>query len=57
MRSTPRDTVAGIATLLEPLTATGLGVGLFGERLGPAGVLGALLLLTAITLLALDRDE
>lgn len=56
LRRTPA-TVAGIATLLEPLTATGLGVGLFGERLGPAGALGALFLLTAISLLALGRDE
>ena len=45
-------TVAGIATLLEPLTATALGVLWFGERLGPTGWLGALLLLTAFAALA-----
>jgi DME family drug/metabolite transporter len=50
LRRTPA-TAAGIATLLEPLTATALGVGVFGERLGLAGVLGALLLLGAIALL------
>jgi len=44
--------VAGIASLMEPLTATLLGVGLFGERLGAAGAAGALLLLVAMGLLA-----
>jgi len=43
--------VAGVMTLVEPLTATLLGVWLFGERLGPAGVAGAALLLSAIALL------
>lgn len=43
--------VAGVVTLLEPLTATLLGVWLFGERLGPAGAGGAVLLLSAIALL------
>ena len=33
--------VAGVVTLLEPLTATLLGVLVFGERLGAAGVVGA----------------
>jgi DME family drug/metabolite transporter len=54
LRAVPAS-VAGIASLLEPLTATLLGVGLFGERLGVAGVLGALLLFTALGLLA-PRD-
>jgi len=45
-------TMAGIATLLEPLTATALGVLWFGERLGPTGWLGALLLCTAFAALA-----
>jgi len=44
---------AGVAALLEPLTATLLGIALFGERLGPGGWLGALLLLAALALLAL----
>lgn len=43
---------AGITSLLEPLTATLLGVLLFGERLGAAGAAGALLLLGALALLA-----
>ena len=50
LRDVPAS-VAGIASLAEPLTATLLGVGLFGERLGAAGVLGGLLLLGAIALL------
>src|SRR6266850_2288116 len=38
---------AGVASLLAPLTATLLGVILFGERLGVAGWAGAVLLLIA----------
>ena len=49
-------TVAGITTLLEPLTASTLGVFLFGERLGAAGTIGAILLLTAIALLTARRN-
>lgn len=55
LRRTPA-TVAGIVTLLEPLTATALGIGAFGERLGVGGAFGALLLLGAIALLAVKRD-
>jgi DME family drug/metabolite transporter len=47
--------VAGVTTLLEPLTATILGVALFGERLGAGGWLGALLLLIALGLLIVYR--
>jgi DME family drug/metabolite transporter len=43
--------VAGVASLMEPLTATLLGVFLFGERLGAAGVVGAVLLFAALGLL------
>jgi len=43
--------VAGVASLMEPLTATLLGVCLFGERLGAAGVIGAVLLFAALGLL------
>lgn len=42
--------VAGIVSLFEPLTATLLGAFLFGERLGPNGIVGALLLFAAVTL-------
>lgn len=42
---------AGIASLLEPLTATALGVLIFGERLGAAGAGGAVLMLVAFGLL------
>ncbi len=45
-------TAAGVATLLEPLTAAALGVLAFGERLGTAGWAGAALLLAALALLA-----
>ncbi len=45
-------TAAGVATLLEPLTAAALGVLVFGERLGTAGWAGAALLLAALALLA-----
>jgi DME family drug/metabolite transporter len=44
--------VAGIASLVEPLTATLLGVVVFGERLGVAGAAGAMLLLSALAILA-----
>ncbi|HUM15459.1 MAG TPA: EamA family transporter [Candidatus Nitrosotalea sp.] len=44
-------TAAGIVSLLEPLTATALGLLVFGERLGTVGFTGALLLLTALALL------
>ncbi len=49
-------TAAGIVSLLEPLTATTLGLLVFGERLGAIGTAGALLLLAALTLLALARE-
>jgi DME family drug/metabolite transporter len=48
--------VSGVVTLLEPLTATLLGVALFGERLGGAGVAGAVLLFAAIGLLITGRE-
>jgi drug/metabolite transporter, DME family len=44
-------TAAGIVSLLEPLTATTLGLAVFGERLGAAGAMGALLLLAALVVL------
>ncbi|MBM4440045.1 MAG: EamA family transporter [Candidatus Rokubacteria bacterium] len=46
---------AGIVALLEPLTATLLGVALFGERFGALGLIGAVLLLGAVALLV--REE
>jgi DME family drug/metabolite transporter len=51
MRSTSA-TVTSMLTLCEPLTAALLAWLLFGERLGPFGILGALLLLSTIFLLA-----
>lgn len=44
-------TAAGLAALLEPLTATTLGVLLFGERVATTGLIGAVLLLAALALL------
>lgn len=52
LRGTP-VIISGILTLLEPLTATTLGVLFFGDRLGASGALGAGLLLGAIALLTL----
>ena len=48
-------TAAGIVSLLEPLTATTLGLLVFGERLGAVGFTGALLLLAALALLTTAR--
>jgi DME family drug/metabolite transporter len=48
-------TAAGIVSLLEPLTATTLGLLVFGERLGAVGAAGALLLLAALALLTTAR--
>ena len=50
-------TTAGVATLLEPLTAATLGVLLFGERLGAIGWAGAALLLAALGVLAGSSSE
>jgi DME family drug/metabolite transporter len=47
LRSTPAE-VAAVLTLLEPLAATALGVGLLGERLSAADTAGAALLLLAV---------
>jgi DME family drug/metabolite transporter len=44
-------TAAGVGSLLEPLTATILGMAAFGESLGGTGLLGAGLLLGAVALL------
>ncbi len=54
MRTTPATT-ASITTLAEPLTSALLAWLLFGERLGPSGGLGALLLLGTLLLLYTDR--
>jgi DME family drug/metabolite transporter len=45
-------TTAGVVSLLEPLTATTLGVMVFGESLGALGMAGAALLLAALLLIA-----
>ena len=42
---------ASVASLVEPLTATGLALILFGEHLGASGLLGAALLIGAIVFL------
>jgi DME family drug/metabolite transporter len=48
-------TAAGIVSLLEPLTATLLGLVAFGESLGAPGSAGAALLLASLVLLARTR--
>ncbi|MEQ8967492.1 MAG: EamA family transporter [Azospirillaceae bacterium] len=50
-------TVAGLVTLVEPLTATALAAILFGERLGPTGAAGAGLLIGGLALLATERQR
>jgi len=54
LRTTP-VTVSGILTLMEPLTATMLGVVFFGDRLGLTGGIGTTLLVGAVALLTLRR--
>ena len=54
LRGTP-VTVSGILTLMEPLTASVLGVVFFGDRLGVTGGVGAILLLGAVFLLTLRK--
>jgi DME family drug/metabolite transporter len=56
LRHVPAST-AGVVALLEPLTATLLGVAAFGERLGAAGAVGGLLLLAGIGLLLAARPR
>jgi DME family drug/metabolite transporter len=48
-------TVSGVLTLVEPLTATLLGVLFFGDRLGLSGGVGAALLLSAVLALTIRR--
>jgi DME family drug/metabolite transporter len=47
LRGAPASTAA-LLSLLEPLTATVLSVAFLGNRLGPAGIAGAVLLATAV---------
>jgi DME family drug/metabolite transporter len=48
---------ASVVTLVEPLTAAVLAWLLFGERLGPLGLVGAALLLGAVILLTSGKTE
>ena len=56
LRSTPSG-AAVIATLIEPVTAVLIAVVLLNEQLTPAGVLGSLLILTAIASLGRQSPE
>jgi DME family drug/metabolite transporter len=56
LRTTPSRT-AVVATLLEPVTAVLIAVLLLGERLTPAGALGAALIVAAIATLGLRPAE
>jgi DME family drug/metabolite transporter len=49
-------TVAGISSLLEPLTATVLGLVIFHEHLGLLGAVGGILLLAGLVLLVTDQE-
>ena len=51
----PPSSVAGIVALLEPLTATALGVFAFGERLSPSDIAGAALMFAALAVLLTAR--
>ena len=52
---TTRVTVSGVLTLMEPLTATFLGILFFGDRLGLGGAIGVVLLLRAVVALTTRR--
>lgn len=52
-----RPTAAALATMLEPLTATVLAVGWYGERLSFAGVLGVVLIVGALGLYYLAPER
>jgi len=52
-----KASTASVITMLEPLTATMLAWLLFDERLGMAGMLGALLLLAAIAVLYRGKES
>lgn len=54
LRTVPA-TAAAIVSLLEPLGSTALAVLLLGERLGPAGIAGAALLLASMAVLYLGQ--
>src|SRR6185436_18704330 len=49
LRTSPAGTAALMA-LLEPLVGTALSVVILGDRLGPAGIAGAILLIAALAL-------
>ena len=55
LRTTP-GAAAVVATLLEPVTAVVIATLLLGESLGVAGVLGTVLILTAVGSLGLRRE-
>ncbi len=52
-----KATVAGIAVLLEPLTATCLGIIVFKETLGINGAIGGVLLVGSIALLSFPEPD
>ena len=56
LRSTPSG-AAVVATLIEPVTAVLIAVLFLNEQLTPAGLLGSLLILTAIASLGRQSQE
>ena len=56
LRSAPVGTAA-LLSLLEPLTSTVLAALILGDRLGPAGIMGAVILAMALVLTAVAGQE
>src|SRR5258708_6127381 len=56
MRTTPAP-LASVLVLLEPLTASVLSWGLFGERLSVSGIVGAILLVGTIYVLSVSSSD
>ena len=54
---TTRGSTATLVTLVEPLSAALLAAVVLGERLGPAGLVGAALILAAVAGLARDEED
>jgi DME family drug/metabolite transporter len=50
-------TIASVITLLEPVTAAVIAVGLLGERLTASAVAGAIVLLTAVAVTSVTSSR
>jgi drug/metabolite transporter, DME family len=54
---TTSGSAATVATLVEPISAAALAAVVLGERLGPAGLVGAALILCAVVALRPEEDQ